>query len=654
MVKQQEKVVELKEVCAICGKKKSDGALGSMTSWIFQDRKCTCTVEPEKTSKRNLRARNTIAPDHKKAERFTAENKPDFGPVLSERFEVIEKLGEGGMGAVYKVKDKKINVVLAVKILHEELAKNQENVLRFEQEIKASINMTHPNLLAVYEQGIMPSGSPYLVMDFVEGQSLAYLIQNELFLHPHRALDIFIQIAEALEHAHNKGVIHRDIKPSNIIISKTEEGNDLVKLLDFGIAKILPTAGIDAQTLTQTGDIFGSPLYMSPEQCRGEQLDPRSDLYSLGCVMYEALTGLTPFESENPIKTIVGHLNSQPASIGKELCVSKDLEDVMLMCLEKDPANRFQSARQLINDLELIRSGKSPKARAEFNRKVRRKKLQKFALKAFTIGVLVFMPLGITYALLESPWNGMAEQAQQVSLVGSSHFGEAEKLYQQALESAISHKAPSRDLETISYDLARLYEVWPKKEQAAKYFEQAIAYSQSHKPDLMTATYYDYLCMLNNEWDRPKVARDMGEKALAIRRAFNAKHLIANTQLHLSYSYRLLKEYDKAEDAAREVISILSRLHPDQNDPELAEAYHALDAAIFAQIAKASPADRVGPAVQKKAKEAADAAMEEMKILLATDGPTASTKNTARWLASALRMLDHTKEADEITHLIEK
>jgi len=653
MEKQKEKVVELKEVCSICGKRKTDSVLGSMTSWIFQDRKCTCTLEPENGNGSLRPARkNTIIPQ--RPAKTTPEHNPDLGPILSERFEIIEKLGEGGMGTVYKVRDKRLNVTLAIKILHEELAKNQDNVQRFEQEIKASLNMTHPNLLAVYEQGVTPSGAPYLVMDYVDGQSLDHLIHNELFIHPQRLLDIFIQIAEALEHAHNKGVIHRDIKPSNIIISKTPDGNDLVKLLDFGIAKILPFSGIDVQALTQTGDIFGSPLYMSPEQCRGEQLDPRSDIYSLGCVMYETITGLTPFESENAVKTIVGHLNRQPDPIGKELCVSKDLEDVMLMCLEKDPANRFQSAHELIKDLELIRAGRSPKARAQFNRKVRRKKLQTFAFKMLTFGlVLIFLMVAIFFSLPDEPWNDMAEQAKQLSLIGSSHYGEAEELYKKALESAAKNKAQSRDVERISYDFAKLYYDWPRKEQAAKYFEKAIAASESHAPDLMTAAYYEFLCMLNNEWNKPQLAAEQGEKALAIRKVGMKQHpiLVANTQLHLSNSYRLLKEYVKSEAAAREVISILSKAHPDKNEPELAHAYLALDRAIFDELAVNHQTGIIAEDKEKKAAEAGNAGKSALEILLATDGPTEGTKQSAKWLSYNLRRFGRTTEAEEIEKL---
>jgi serine/threonine protein kinase len=657
MEKQKEKVVvELKEVCSICGKKKTDSVLGSMTSWIFQDRKCACTSDPEVSNRQLRPARNKTAIPQRPT-KSSREHNPDLGPVLGERFEIIEKLGEGGMGTVYKVKDKKINVTLAIKILHEELARDQANVQRFEQEIKASINMTHPNLLAVYEQGVTPSGAPYLVMDYVDGQSLDHLIHSELFLHPQRVLDIFIQIAEALEHAHNKGVIHRDIKPSNIIISKTPESHDQVKLVDFGIAKILPVAGIDVQNLTQTGDIFGSPLYMSPEQCRGERLDPRSDLYSLGCVMYETLTGLTPFESENAVKTIVGHLNKQPDPIGKELCVSKDLEDVMLMCLEKDPANRFQSAHQLIKDLELISAGKSPKARAEFNRKVRRQKMQKSAIKfsAF-VASLVLLVVIIFYSLPDQPWRDMADQATQLSTVGSSHFGEAEQLYKKAMDSAVKHNAPSADIERISYELARLYYAWPRKEQAAKYFEKAITASETHRPDLMTATYYDYLCMLNNEWNKPQAAVEQGEKALAIRNVYIKQYpiLVANTQLHLSNSYRLLKEYEKSEAAAREVISILSKVHPDNNDPELAQAYIALDSAIFNELAANHQAGIIAPDKEKKLAEAVSAAKSAMEIVLATDGPTEGTRQTAKWFSASLRQLGRTTEADEIDKLVRK
>src|SRR5262249_22826920 len=161
------------------------------------------------------------------------------------------------------------------------------------------------------------TGISYFVMEFVDGESLAKLIASEGPLGTTLAVDIFKQICDGLTHAHQKGLIHRDLKPSNIILTKTESGATSVKIIDFGIAKVVSTQAEDK--LTRTEEIFGSPQYMSPEQCQGDELDGRSDIYSLGCVMYEAITGRAPFVGESPIQVIVQHLNQQPVPINVAL-----------------------------------------------------------------------------------------------------------------------------------------------------------------------------------------------------------------------------------------------------------------------------------------------------------------------------------------------
>ena len=278
---------------------------------------------------------------------------------LGDDYEVLGLLGQGGMGVVYKVRDRKLNKVFAVKVLNPNLVEDSQSVKRFEQEAKAATALTHVNLAAVYDYGMGKQGAPYLVMDYLDGASLADLIVKEGFLDQGRAVDIFTQIAEALVSAHAKGVIHRDVKPSNIVVCQ-HEGTEIVKLVDFGIAKVLPSEARSAQ-MTQTGEIFGSPLYMSPEQCLGNKVDFRSDIYAFGCVMYEALTGVAPFAAENPIKTIMKHLNDAPLPIEKlphDFGISSNLERILMHCLEKDASHRYQTAADLLRDLEAIRDGK--------------------------------------------------------------------------------------------------------------------------------------------------------------------------------------------------------------------------------------------------------------------------------------------------------
>lgn len=298
------------------------------------------------------------------------EAQPEQFPNLGERYEVLALVGRGGMGVVYKVRDKAVDKVFAVKVLNHELVQDKISVKRFEQEAKAASALTHANLAAVYDYGVGASGCPFLVMDYLEGRTLEQELAQEGYFDSERALDIFIQAAEAMADSHLKGVIHRDIKPANIILEKAENGSDFVRLVDFGIAKVLPSEQKAHENLTQTGDIFGSPLYMSPEQCEGNMQDRRSDIYSLGCLMYETLTGVKPFAAQNPIKIILRHIHEDPKPISSLTTVSNlpaqykvpaDLDKVILRCLARDPNHRYQSAYELVSDLKLIRDGEKVK-----------------------------------------------------------------------------------------------------------------------------------------------------------------------------------------------------------------------------------------------------------------------------------------------------
>ena len=302
--KVSDKQIDLK--CALCDKSIADKSPAGLTGWIFKDRHCTCL-------KRDPDLADNEVEDSTDAIEAESAELPDLG----EKYEVLSVLGKGGMGAVYRVRDKELGKEFAIKLLRPELSKDQGAAKRFAQEAKACKDLTHVNLCAVYDNGTAMDGSPYMVMDYLDGETLAHVIQEHAYLEVPRALDIFIQICDALNHAHLKNVIHRDLKPSNIILTKSPSGGDIVKVLDFGIAKILSDGGKEVTRLTQTGDLFGSPLYMSPEQCKGEKLDASSDIYALGCVMYETLTGKSPFDAENAFKVMLKHVDETPAPLSK-------------------------------------------------------------------------------------------------------------------------------------------------------------------------------------------------------------------------------------------------------------------------------------------------------------------------------------------------
>ncbi|MCA9804434.1 MAG: serine/threonine protein kinase, partial [Cyanobacteria bacterium HKST-UBA02] len=196
------------------------------------------------------------------------EENPDSAELITicDRFETLSLLGEGGMGRVFEVRDRELDSHFAVKVLDDSLTKDRTALARFVQEVKSISKLNHPNIIGVYENGTTNSGAPYLVMDRLEGKTLGQSVKNDGPFEANRAIDIFLQIAEALEHAHRTGIIHRDVKPSNVMLCRSESGLETVKVLDFGIAKVMPMADT-AATLTQTGEVFGSPMYMSPEQC---------------------------------------------------------------------------------------------------------------------------------------------------------------------------------------------------------------------------------------------------------------------------------------------------------------------------------------------------------------------------------------------------
>jgi|GEM_PF-841694 len=317
---------------------------------------------------------------------------PEALPDLGERFEVIARIGRGGMGSVYKVRDRNIDAILAVKVLQPNLVQDQAALKRFEQEAEAARKLSHPNLVSVYDHGTTDDGAPYIVMDYLEGRALADILNDAQTLESRRAIRIFKDICEALSYAHKQGVIHRDIKPTNIIVTDVGLATERAHIVDFGIAKVLPSANRETHDLTQTGEIFGSPHYMSPEQCLGFMLDNRSDIYSLGCLMYEALTGATPFDGANPIQVVVKHMNEQPAEFSRAAKVDKlveKLENVAMRCLDKEKTERYQNVDDVINDLNAIEAGKSVAKYAQNAR------VKPMFTKRQTLGILVIF-VGVT------------------------------------------------------------------------------------------------------------------------------------------------------------------------------------------------------------------------------------------------------------------
>lgn len=282
----------------------------------------------------------------------------DF-PDLGDRYEVLQFVGEGGMGCVYRVRDKQLDQYFAIKLLRKHLVADKSKSSRFEQEVNSCTHLDHANLITVYSHGVSPDGTPYMVMDFIDGKNMADILGDEVFIEKNRAVSLLLQVCEGVAHAHVNGVVHLDLKPSNVLVMETD-GVEIAKVGDFGIAQMMTD---DTQQITQTEEIIGSLPYMSPEHCRGETMDYRSDVYSLGCFMYEVLTGKPPFLGENPVKTIMKHVQEKPKRLRSRLTrldIPEALEAVVLHCLEKNPSQRYQYVEELIKDLESIRDGAEP------------------------------------------------------------------------------------------------------------------------------------------------------------------------------------------------------------------------------------------------------------------------------------------------------
>lgn len=267
---------------------------------------------------------------------------------FADKYDLVSRLGHGGMGVIYKAKRVDDGELVALKVLHSHLLNDVESKKRFELEAAACRDLKHRNIIEMKEFGFSKHGQPYMIMEYLEGKSLTDIIEKRGRLEVRRFINIFTQICDGLNHAHKKGVVHRDVKPSNVMIIKSEAGVDIAKILDFGIAKRHMEENRD--NLTPTGNVLGSPAYIAPEQCAGAEADPRSDIYSLGCVMYEALTGAPPFVHDSAIKVLLMQLSEQPKPLSVACPDAEfplELETIMMRCLEKDPAARYQNASEL-------------------------------------------------------------------------------------------------------------------------------------------------------------------------------------------------------------------------------------------------------------------------------------------------------------------
>ncbi|HEY9785073.1 MAG TPA: serine/threonine-protein kinase [Candidatus Obscuribacterales bacterium] len=262
-------------------------------------------------------------------------------------FYVLSVIGMGGMSVVYKAKHLESGRIFAVKTLRMQALSDELTVKRFMREAHTLTYLHHPNIVRIYDYGNSRRGQPFFVMEFLTGRSLANVIKTEGVLSPERAQRIFYKVLDAMEHAHAQGLIHRDLKPGNIMLIRRRDKSDAIKVVDFGIARFEQ----EAQRLTRMGEVWGSPIYMSPEQCMGAEIDARTDIYSLGIVMYEALTGMVPFWGKNYVETMSKQISDEPKPFASSLNIPDKVEEIVMRALRKDPEKRFQTVAEMKREL---------------------------------------------------------------------------------------------------------------------------------------------------------------------------------------------------------------------------------------------------------------------------------------------------------------
>ncbi|SEM70247.1 serine/threonine protein kinase [Stigmatella aurantiaca] len=289
--------------------------------------------------------------------RTVAEADEYIGKTLAKKYRVEALIGEGGMGKVYRSRQLVLDKPVVLKVLRQSLLSDERTVARFQREAKAASRLNHPNSISILDFGQAEDGALFIAMEFVPGEDLHQLLVREWPLPEARVIRIVSQVLSALSDAHGAGVIHRDLKPENIMVEQRRNETDFVKVLDFGIAKITDSSGEDGPALTRAGFVCGTPEYMSPEQARGASLDHRSDLYAVGVLLYQLVTGLLPFESDSAVGFATKHLTEEPPPPSKrrpEARISVGMERLILRALSKDPDDRPANAEAFKAELHAL------------------------------------------------------------------------------------------------------------------------------------------------------------------------------------------------------------------------------------------------------------------------------------------------------------
>ncbi|MCC7527507.1 MAG: serine/threonine protein kinase [Candidatus Melainabacteria bacterium] len=385
---------------------------------------------------------------------------PFIGRLIADKYKIVEILGMGGFSTVYKAEQTSLRRAVAVKILHAEFVDKPDKIRRFQHEAESISTLVHENVATVYDYGVLSEGQPYLVMEVAQGKTLAAILNESKPLDPERAVAIFLQACDGIAAAHSKGLIHRDIKPSNIVLTEVESGELHVKILDFGLAKVIADGDGQRENLTMTGEVMGTLAYMSPEQCLGTAMDVRTDIYSFGCVMYEVLSGQLPLIADTSYEQMNKHINEVPISLSKSgPSVPPRLVRIVSKSLQKDPDDRFENFQDLKDALLGVEPAISKEIKAILfsggNAKLSKKKKS------------------LKKKLLLSLW---ALALSSISLTGLLTFEQFDNMRKEGIEKQYSGKTAPFDCGTVAFDYPAIFEPVDKRieDTVAQRFENRV------------------------------------------------------------------------------------------------------------------------------------------------------------------------------------
>jgi serine/threonine protein kinase len=496
--------------------------------------------------------------------RRTTEQLP-IGSVFDDKYLIQEFLGEGGFSQVFKAKHLPLKKTVAIKLLHEKYASDEERRQRFTREARTTSSLCHPNIVALHDFGYSQQ-KPYLVMDYVEGATLAGLLKQGRQFTTEEYLQIASQACAALTAAHSQGIIHRDLKPENIMLIDSGSEGFLVKLLDFGVAKVVQQDGDSLMAKTRTGEVLGTPSYMSPEQCMGYELDARSDIYSLGCVIYELVTGAKAFSADSSLALMMQHLNDMPrtfADVCPQRHISAAMEAAIFKALAKKREDRFESAGQFWNAILAAATGTGSSLKSHLDL-MKSRSAAKLAdpyrwLKILVCALPVCMGAAyLVFSLFLQPhWMKLQDEAQNYYFNGDAR--RAVQAMQQVLKEAEKGGANRHEQAVILGKLGDFTEV---PGESAKYYQRSISLLEGTGDEKLLAVVLEKLAGAKNYLHDYKKAKISAEQAAEkTEKAWGGSSAqMRNCLLTCGRVFYNCGEYARAEAAFRRALDIESKL----------------------------------------------------------------------------------------------